>query len=85
MKVKKPSDFEIALAGNWGEWSKEKSEFPWHYDQKETCYILEGEAEVIADNGEKIRFEAGDWVEFPEGLSCKWLIKKDIRKKFKFG
>jgi hypothetical protein len=85
MKVKKPTVQEIESTQSWGEWSKEVSEFPWHYEDKETCYILEGEAEVIAKNGETINFKAGDWVEFPQGLSCIWKITKDIRKKFIFG
>ncbi|MCF8372746.1 MAG: cupin domain-containing protein [Bacteroidales bacterium] len=85
MRVKKPTQKEIETTQSWGEWSKEVSEFSWLYNEKETCYILEGEAEVTADNGDKIRFKTGDWVEFPQGLSCNWRITKDIRKKFLFG
>ena len=28
---------------SWGTWTKEVSEFPWTYDEPETCYFLEGE------------------------------------------
>ncbi|MGL5794873.1 MAG: cupin domain-containing protein, partial [Waterburya sp.] len=27
---------------NWSIWEKEVSEFPWTYDEAETCYFLEG-------------------------------------------
>lgn len=85
MQVIKPSKEQIQSTQSWGTWEKEVSEFPWEYSDKETCYILEGEAEVIFNNGEKINFKKGDWVEFEQGLKCKWKIIKDIKKKYKFG
>ena len=85
MNKKKPSEKEIESTVAWGTWSKEPSEFPWHYDQKETCYILEGSAKVTDVNGNTIEFSKGDWVEFEQGLSCTWLIIETIRKKYLFG
>jgi uncharacterized cupin superfamily protein len=85
MRVKKPSKDEVAGAGSWGIWSKEPSEFPWYYDDKETCYILEGHATVTDNQGNSIQFGPGDWVEFEQGLKCKWKIDKAIRKRYKFG
>lgn len=85
MKVRKPTDQEIRQAETWGTWSKEPSEFPWSYDDKETCYILEGNARVVDNQGHSIEFGPGDWVEFEQGLECKWTILKGIRKKYKFG
>ena len=85
MKVKKPSSQEIEATKNWGEWNKEPSTFPWYYDEKETCYILSGKAEVTDLQGNKITFTVGDWVEFEKGLSCTWKISDTIRKKYKFG
>ncbi len=85
MKVSKPTQEQIAATSSWGTWSKEVSEFSWEYGEKETCYILEGEAEVTADNGEKITFGKGDLVEFEAGLKCTWKITKDIKKKYMFG
>lgn len=85
MKVKKPSESEIQSTGSWGIWSKEPSEFPWHYDEKETCYILEGKAVVIAEDGSSIDFQKGDWVEFEQGLDCTWKISETIKKRYKFG
>ena len=85
MKVKKPTEQEVNNTSNWGIWSKEPSEFPWQYDEKETCYIIEGEAEVFDKQGNKISFGPGDLVEFEEGLSCTWKVIKKIIKRYKFG
>ena len=85
MRVWKPNQQEIESTREWGEWGKEKSEFAWHYDEKETCYILEGEAQAWDKDGNQINFKAGDMVEFEQGLDCTWKISKDIRKKFMFG
>jgi len=85
MKVIKPTQEQIANTSSWGTWEKEVSEFPWEYSDKETCYILDGEAEVVSDKGVKISFKKGDWVEFEVGLKCTWKITKDIKKKYMFG
>ncbi len=34
--TRKPSDAEKRLAQDWAIWTKEVSEFPWHYDEKGT-------------------------------------------------
>ena len=83
-KIKKPSEKEIAEAKSWPIWEKEESEFPWKYDTKETCLILEGKALVKTPEGE-VEFGKGDYVEFPKGLQCTWEIKSKIRKHYKFG
>lgn len=31
---------------SWPIWTKEVSTFDWHYDEKEACYLLEGEVTV---------------------------------------
>lgn len=85
MQTTKPTKEQIKSTSTWGTWEKEVSEFPWEYDEKETCCIIEGEAEVTAENGDKINFEKGDWVTFEKGLKCSWKITKDIKKKYKFG
>jgi len=85
MKVWQPSDKEVEETRNWGTWSREKSEFPWSYSEKETCYILEGEAEATDNAGNKISFGKGDMVRFEQGLECTWKILKDINKRYKFG
>ena len=69
---------------SWGVWEKEISEFPWTYDAEETCYFLEGEVIVTPDGGEPVSMGKGDMVTFPKGMSCRWDIKKDIKKHFNF-
>ncbi len=85
MKVKKPSQSEISEALSWGTWSRKPSEFPWYYDEKETCFILEGEARVTDNEGNSVAFGPGDWVEFEQGLECTWNIIKTIKKHYRFG
>lgn len=69
----------------WPIWEKEASEFAWHYDEEETCYLLEGDVVVTPDGGEPVRFGAGDLVTFPQGMSCTWKVLKPVRKHYKFG
>ena len=82
--VHKPTPEEEAQMKSWPTWHKEPSEFPWHYDQQETCLILEGEVTVEAAE-ETVSFEAGDCVVFPQGLDCTWKVKKTVRKHYQFG
>jgi uncharacterized cupin superfamily protein len=85
MKVRKATPKEIESTMDWGTWSKGISEFPYHYSEKETCYILEGEATVSDKQGNQISFTKGDWVEFEQGLSCTWKISKAVNKRYQFG
>ncbi len=82
-----PDDEKLRELGvfGWPVWEKEASEFPWSYDEQETCYLLEGEVEVVPDGGEPVTFGAGDLVSFPQGMSCTWKISKDVRKHYRFG
>ncbi|MDJ0715701.1 MAG: cupin domain-containing protein [Prochloraceae cyanobacterium] len=70
---------------NWSIWSKEISEFPWTYDDRETCYFLEGEVVVTPDGGEPVTMGKGDLVTFPAGMSCTWKINSEVRKHYNFG
>ena len=85
MKVRKATQSDIESTNGWGIWTKEVSEFPWYYDEKETCYILDGEATVIDNQGKQISFTTGDWVEFKQGLSCTWKVIRPIKKRYLFG
>jgi len=78
---------ELAKSGikAWPIWEKEVSEFLWHYDEKETCYLLEGDVTVTPEGGEPVRFGKGDLVTFPAGMSCIWKVHKAVRKHYKFG
>lgn len=82
---KKPSQDELDRLGvtGWGIWTCEPSTFDWHYDQTETCYVLEGEVSIKTSE-EQISIEPGDLVTFPQGLDCVWEVKTPIRKHFKF-
>ena len=70
---------------SWSIWSKEVSEFPWTYDEPETCYFLEGDVVVTPDNGEPVEMGQGDLVTFPSGMSCTWKIRADVKKHYQFG
>lgn len=69
---------------SWPIWEKEASSFPWTYDMKEECYILEGEVTVTPNGGEAVQIKAGDFVTFPAGMSCQWQITQAIRKHYRF-
>ena len=69
----------------WPIWTKEASEFPWTYDDSETCYFLEGDVVVTPVGGESVQVGKGDLVTFPAGMSCTWNIKKDVKKHYQFG
>ncbi|MFP4476795.1 MAG: cupin domain-containing protein [Desulfatibacillaceae bacterium] len=88
IKVRKNvSEVELDEKGvrDWPVWEKECSEFPWRYDDEETCYFLEGEVEVTCgESKETFTMGKGDLVTFPKGLSCTWKIKKDVRKHYTF-
>jgi len=86
IEVRKPTPEELQSLGvsGWPIWEKEESSFDWHYDEKETCYFLEGEVEVETTEGEKVSIGKGDLVSFPQGLSCRWHIKKKVRKHYLF-
>lgn len=82
-----PSPERIAALGarSWPIWEKEVSEFPWYYDEPETCLFLEGEVEVTPQGGQPVRIGKGDLVTFPQGMSCTWKVLKPVRKHYHFG
>lgn len=86
IEVKKLSQEELEKLGvkNWSIWEKDESSFDWYYDSKEMCYLLEGDVEVEVPSGEKVRIQQGDFAVFPQGLSCRWNVKKKVRKHYNF-
>ena len=60
-------------------------EFPWTYDEPETCYFLAGEVTVTCPDGETASVGQGDLVTFPAGMSCTWKISQEVRKHYRFG
>jgi len=74
---------KLGVSG-WGTWEKGPSEFDWDYTDEEHCWILEGSAEIRADDGSAVRIGKGDYVVFPRGLKCTWVVKEPIRKRYRF-
>lgn len=83
--MEKPSKEFLDSLGvrSWPIWEKEVSSFPWHYESTEQCYILEGKVKVRAGEAE-VSFQQGDFVTFPEGLSCYWEVEEPVRKHYRF-
>lgn len=82
-----PDKTRLASLGvsSWPLWTKAVSVFPWTYDEREMCYLLEGEVIVTPEGGQPVRIGRGDLVSFPAGLSCTWDIRQPVRKHYRFG
>ena len=85
--IHQPDSAQLQQDGihDWPIWTKEISRFPWTYDERETCYFLEGDVIVTPDGGEPVRVGAGDLVTFPAGMSCTWDIRAPVQKHYQFG
>jgi uncharacterized cupin superfamily protein len=70
---------------SWAIWTKDISEFPWHYDEREQFYVLEGRVIVTPEGGEPVEIKVGDFVTCPAGMSCTWQVLEPIRKHYNFG
>ena len=83
----KPDPKRIEKMGvkTWPIWEKEVSEFPWSYDEPETCLFLEGDVIVTPEGGKPVHVGKGDLVTFPQGMSCTWKVQKAVRKHYRFG
>lgn len=84
---KNPAEQRLQELGvrSWAIWTKEVASFPWHYDEQEICYFLEGSVVVTPENGEPVQIGKGDLVTFPEGMDCVWEIQEPVRKQYLFG
>ena len=82
-----PSEERPAELGvrSWPQWGCGVSEFPWTYDEAETCLFLEGDVVVTPEGGEPVRVGAGQLVTFPSGMSCTWDVKIAVKKHYRFG
>lgn len=80
-----PAKLEVIGVYDWPIWTRDVSTFPWHYEKREVCYFLEGEAIVTPDGGEPVTLGRGDFVTFPAGLSCTWDIRAPVRKHYDLG
>ena len=70
---------------DWPIWSSDASTFPWEYSDCERCLLLEGDVTVTPEQGQPVRFGAGDLVEFSPGLRCTWQVHQAVRKHYCFG
>ena len=46
-----PAKLDVLHVDHWPVWKKEVSEFPWHYDKAETCYVVRGRF-IVTPEGE---------------------------------
>ena len=82
--VSQPTSEQEALCKTWPIWRHDPSTFEWTYTDKETCLLLEGRV-TVTDGTDSVSFQAGDRVEFPEGLVCTWIIHETVVKNYTFG
>ena len=80
-----PAKLDVIGVYDWPIWTKEISTFDWTYDQKETCYFLEGDVIVTPEDGGPVQMGVGDLVTFPQGMKCVWGIKSPVEKHYEFG
>ncbi|XP_015881743.1 uncharacterized protein LOC107417641 [Ziziphus jujuba] len=84
---KNPPESKLTQLGvrNWPKWGCPPSKFPWTYEAKETCFLLEGKVKVTpAGANESVEIGAGDLVEFPKGMSCTWDVSVAVDKHYNF-
>ena len=81
--VRKPTEEEKQFMQKQGAWGCDVSQFDWYYDSKEIALMIEGEVTVTYGD-QSVSFGAGDYVEFPQGLSCVWKVSKPVRKYYIF-
>ena len=65
-----------------GVWDCTAGKFTWNYTWDEFVFVLEGEATVVDEGGESRTFKAGDFANFPAGLSATWHVPEYIKKTF---
>ena len=70
---------------SWPIWECEPSKFQWRYDDREICFIIEGQATIRTKKDEVYFIKSGDLVEFPSGLDCEWEVNKRITKHYRLG
>ena len=63
----------------------EVSSFDWTDDDKEICFLLEGEVTVTPNGGEPVKFGVRDLVVFLADIYCRWDVHAGVRKHYRFG
>jgi len=84
--IEKPSEEKLKQlnVSSWGIWECEPSTFDWHYDDRETCYLLEGKV-TVKTGDQEVQLEKGDLGIFPKGLDCVWMVHEKVKKHYQFG
>jgi len=82
--VIKATDEQRVDVQSWPVWEHDPDTFDYSYDDKEEFYVVEGRAKVTCEEG-TVEFKAGDYVEMPKGLKCRWEITDKIVKHYRFG
>lgn len=67
----------------WPIWECGVSEFDWFYDSAEQCYFLKGDV-IVKTGDQEVAIKKGDFVTFPKGLKCIWIVKEAVKKHYKF-
>jgi uncharacterized cupin superfamily protein len=56
-----------------------------HSYHKVICVVRGSITFGLPDSGDKVTLNRGDLVTFPQGMSCTWKIRKDVKKHYRFG
>lgn len=88
--VEKATDAQIAELGvkSWPVWETEgTSKYKTGilsplkvYDCNELSYIISGRFTVTPEGGEPVNVEPGDFITFPDGFRCNWLVIEPVTK-----
>ena len=79
--VRQPTEVEKEVLLIQPLWGCGKGRFDWLYDDKLICMLVAGKA-TVSYGGKNITIQAGDYVEFPKGLSCGWEILEPVKKHY---
>ena len=63
-----------------GQWRAESGAWRVSYDEEELCVILAGSGQLIAEDGRRFPFKAGDAFVIPAGFSGIWDNAEEVRK-----
>tara|TARA_Y100000813_G_C23977131_1_gene264668 strand:- start:212 stop:487 length:276 start_codon:yes stop_codon:yes gene_type:complete len=70
---------------SWPIWECKPKKFQWHYDERELCLVIKGQATIRTKEDDIYFIKAGDLVEFPGGFDCEWEVTKSIKKHYRLG
>jgi uncharacterized cupin superfamily protein len=65
-----------------GEWSASVGAWRVKYEEWEFCHMLEGVCELVPDNGEAVRYRAGDSFVIEPGFSGMWRVIEPMKKRY---